>query len=90
MERYLNATIAEVLRIANITPFTVNHRATTNSILLGYEIKKNYILSANLASIHMDEKYWGDPEIFRPERFINEKGEFEDDPWLIPFGAGNI
>lgn len=78
------------MRIVNIAPVTVNHRATTDSTLLGYDIKKDYILSANLASVHMDEKYWGDPKIFRPERFINERGEFVDDHWLIPFGAGNF
>ena len=86
---YLNATISEVLRIANIVPVTVNHRAITDTTLLGYKIKKDYILSANLTSVHMDKDYWGDPEIFRPERFINDQGEFIDDPWLIPFGAGN-
>lgn len=37
----------------------------------------------------MDKEHWGDPEIFRPERFINEKGDFINDSWLMPFGLGN-
>lgn len=36
----------------------------------------------------MDKQHWGDPNEFRPERFINDKGEYIEDPWLIPFGLG--
>lgn len=85
---YLNATIAEVTRLANVGPTSIPHRAMADSVLLGYEIKKNYTLLANLRSVHMDEQHWGDPEEFRPERFINDKGEYVEDPWLIPFGLG--
>ncbi|XP_011056303.1 PREDICTED: probable cytochrome P450 305a1 [Acromyrmex echinatior] len=86
---YLNATIAEVTRLANVGPTSIPHRAMTDSTLLGYEIKKNYTLLANLRSVHMDEQHWGDPKEFRPERFINDKGEYVEDPWLIPFGLGH-
>ncbi|KAL6267703.1 hypothetical protein P5V15_000774 [Pogonomyrmex californicus] len=85
---YLNATIAEVSRLANVGPTSIPHRAMTDSTLLGYKIKKNYTLLANLRSVHMDEQHWGDPKEFRPERFINDKGEYIEDPWLIPFGLG--
>ncbi|XP_012228843.1 methyl farnesoate epoxidase-like [Linepithema humile] len=85
---YLNATIAEVSRLANVGPTSVAHRATTDTVLLGYEIKKNYTLLANLRSVHLDEKHWGDPKKFRPERFINDKGEYVEDPWLMQFGFG--
>ncbi|XP_070151844.1 methyl farnesoate epoxidase [Polyergus mexicanus] len=85
---YLNATIAEVLRLANVGPTSIPHRATTDATLLGYEIKKNYTLLANFRSVHMDEKHWGDPKEFRPERFIDDRGKYVEDPWLIPFGLG--
>ncbi|XP_029173665.1 methyl farnesoate epoxidase-like [Nylanderia fulva] len=85
---YLNATIAEVSRLANIGPTSIPHRAMIDSTLLGYEIKKNYTLLANFRSVHMDEKHWGDPKEFRPERFINDKGDYVEDPWLMPFGLG--
>ncbi|XP_076236313.1 methyl farnesoate epoxidase [Calliopsis andreniformis] len=85
---YLNAVLAEVWRMANITGTTLPHRAMATTNLLGFEIKKDYTLIANLQSVHMDKEHWGDPEVFRPERFINQKGEFVDDPWLMPFGFG--
>lgn len=43
----------------------------------------------NLYSVHMDPEYWGDPENFRPERFINADGTFRKDERMIPFGKGN-
>ncbi|KYM98161.1 hypothetical protein ALC62_11152 [Cyphomyrmex costatus] len=86
---YLNATIAEVTRLANVGPTSIPHRAMSDTTLLGYEIKKNYTLLANLRSVHMDEQHWGDPKEFRPERFINDRGEYVEDPWLIPFGLGH-
>ncbi|PSN47974.1 hypothetical protein C0J52_09985 [Blattella germanica] len=39
-------------------------------------------------SVHYDKAHWGDPEVFRPERHINEKGELISDEWLMPFGLG--
>lgn len=85
---YLQATLAEVVRMGNVGPTSIPHRAMNDTTLLGYNIKKNSILVANLMSAHMDENYWGDPETFRPERFINDNGEYFDDPWLMPFGLG--
>ncbi|CAK9820343.1 Methyl farnesoate epoxidase [Anthophora quadrimaculata] len=85
---YLKAVLAEVSRLANIGPTSIPHRAIMDSNLLGFEIKKNYTLLANLKSVHMDKEHWGDPEVFRPERFINENGQFINDSWLIPFGLG--
>ncbi|OAD51864.1 hypothetical protein WN48_04274 [Eufriesea mexicana] len=85
---YLKAVVIEVLRLANVGPTSIPHRAITDSNLLGYEIKKNYTLLANFKSVHMDKEHWGDPEVFRPERFIDEKGEFINDSWILSFGLG--
>nr|XP_003702355.1 PREDICTED: probable cytochrome P450 305a1 isoform X3 [Megachile rotundata] len=85
---YLKAVLSEVWRLANIGPTSIPHRAIIDSNLLGFEIKKDYTLLANLKSVHMDKEHWGDPEVFRPERFIDSKGQFIEDSWLIPFGLG--
>ncbi|XP_014208512.1 methyl farnesoate epoxidase-like [Copidosoma floridanum] len=85
---YLNATIAEVLRLANVTPTTVVHRALADCSLLGYSVEKNWSVIGNLRSVHMDPEHWLDATEFRPERFIDATGKFIEDPWLMPFGAG--
>ena len=38
----------------------------------------------------MDRKHWGDPEVFRPNRFLNEHGGILQDDWFVPFGFGKI
>jgi len=42
----------------------------------------------NLWSFHNDPNFWGDPEIFRPERFLDEKGHLLKRDYSLPFGAG--
>lgn len=36
----------------------------------------------------MEEKYWKDPFVFRPERFINDDGKLIQDTHFMPFGTG--
>jgi hypothetical protein len=38
--------------------------------------------------VHYDKKRWGDPEEFRPERHLDDRGELVADEWLLPFGLG--
>jgi len=43
---------------------------------------------ANLYGAHMDPKVWGDPENFRPERFLDEGNNLIRRDDIIPFGLG--
>ncbi|XP_015114454.1 methyl farnesoate epoxidase [Diachasma alloeum] len=85
---YMNATLAEVLRLANIGPTSIPHRAVVDTQLKGYDIKKDSMMLANLMSVHQDKEHWGDPDVFRPERFLDENNQFINDPWVVAFGAG--
>jgi len=42
----------------------------------------------NLWSVHMNQDHWGDPEAFRPERFLDDQGKLLKNEHLIPFGIG--
>ncbi|XP_052570466.1 vitamin D 25-hydroxylase isoform X4 [Peromyscus californicus insignis] len=42
----------------------------------------------NLYSVHFDEKYWKDPDIFYPERFLDNSGCFTRKEAFIPFSLG--
>lgn len=33
-------------------------------------------------------KVWGDPEVFRPERFLDSRGEYVKNKNLVPFSLG--
>ncbi|KAG8224269.1 hypothetical protein J437_LFUL005075, partial [Ladona fulva] len=55
------------------------------------ELDRESAIVFSLRSVHMDANYWGDPHIFRPERFLipDDKGGMklkDESSWLISFG----
>lgn len=62
--------------------------AKTDATLQGYLIPKDSIVIANLYSAHIDEKYWDDPETFRPERFLDSDGKIQRKDAFVPFSTG--
>ncbi len=47
------------------------------------------MLLYNIFWFHMDPKYWGDPESFSPERFIDQKtGTLIRKDQFVPYGFG--
>jgi hypothetical protein len=56
-------------------------------LTIGNILVQDTTVFVNLWSFHSDTDFWGDPEEFRPERFLNEKGELLKD-YSLPFGAG--
>ncbi|XP_037940256.1 probable cytochrome P450 305a1 [Teleopsis dalmanni] len=85
---YLDAFIMEVQRYFHITPITGPRRALWDTTLGGYNIPKNTTILIGLRSVHMDKTHWGDPDIFRPERFIDSEGKTIKDEYFMPFGQG--
>ncbi|XP_036145097.1 probable cytochrome P450 304a1 isoform X2 [Monomorium pharaonis] len=85
---YLEATIRETMRIETVTPLGITHRSVKTTTLGGYEIPINTPIFANLAAMHHDPDLWGDPEVFRPERFLKKDGQLAKDISL-PFGFGH-
>lgn len=72
---YTEATIQETHRFLSIVPLSLPHVTTKNCYLGGYKIKKGTSIFPNIWGLHNDEKIWGDPENFRPERFLDENGQ---------------
>lgn len=55
---------------------------------MGYDVPKGTFMIASLHAFHHNQDFWGDPEEFRPERFI-ENGKFSlKKDTSLPFGAG--
>lgn len=87
---YTQAVLLEVQRWASVLPLIFPHAPTKTTKLLGYTIPKGTFTLVNAWGVHNDPQYWGDPEVFRPERFLNEKGEAVTPEYFIPFSAGKL
>ncbi|GAB6018672.1 hypothetical protein CHUAL_000348 [Chamberlinius hualienensis] len=85
---YTLAMITEVHRIVGIVPLALPHRNTKEVTLSGYTIPKNTIIIPNLWHANNDPKLWGDPENFRPERFIGSDGRLVIPEYFVSFSIG--
>ncbi|CAG7836158.1 unnamed protein product [Allacma fusca] len=75
---YMDAVTSELLRFSTITPMNGPwRRATEDGEYKGYTIPRNTFLVANTYALHHDPEVWGDPENFRPERFLTSDGKID-------------
>ena len=56
-------------------------------LLGGIFARADWIISYNI-KYFKGEKYWTDPDLFNPDRFINDKNEIVTPEAFIPFGYG--
>ena len=84
---YTQATMWELLRRAR--PSASNpHAASQETTLNGYTIPKGATLIALSSTVRDDATMWPDPDITRPERFLDEHGNFEEPTEIFVFGTG--
>ena len=87
---YVEATILEIQRMAEIVPFGVPHCVLEDVEFRGYTIPKGTTVMSNLYAVHRDEAVWNDPDTFKPSRFLDENGKVDRKEQLIPFSIGNF
>lgn len=91
---FVEATVSEIMRLACITPLSVPRQTTVDVELGEYKIPKDIFIMINQQSTCMDPETWGDPDKFRPERFLTEddKGKITANSGFaesfMVFGAG--
>ncbi|KAL3870413.1 hypothetical protein ACJMK2_038481 [Sinanodonta woodiana] len=90
---YTEALLLEALRYITHIPIGVPHGAMEDVELEGYNIPKGSMLIINSWTAHHDPAIWGDPWVFRPDRFLDDNGELLPPEHtlrqsLVTFGAG--
>ncbi|XP_072014748.1 cytochrome P450 2G1-like [Amphiura filiformis] len=85
---YTQAFIAELHRIISLAPLSAFHVAADTTTFRGYTIPKNSVVISNFYAVMHSPELWGDPEEFRPERFLEYDGNFRESNKVIPFGIG--
>ena len=87
---YVEATIMEIQRMADVAPLAVPHCGSEDVELRGYTIPKGTTVMSNLYTVHRDERIWEEPDEFKPSRFLDKNGEIIRKNELIPFGIGKL
>jgi cytochrome P450 family 2 subfamily J len=85
---YTSAVLLETLRVGSLAYLAIPHQALEEIKIGQYTIPKGSTVISSLYNAMQDEKYFKNPEIFNPSRFIDENGKFVHDEHVIPFGLG--
>ncbi|KAA3621418.1 MAG: cytochrome P450 [Flavobacterium sp.] len=83
---YTRAVIDESMRL--YPPAWITDRENLADDTIGdYHIRKNTLVGVSFYELHRNPKYWQDPDVFIPERFLGERKK-ETTGIFYPFGAG--
>ncbi|KAL3887165.1 hypothetical protein ACJMK2_027115 [Sinanodonta woodiana] len=85
---YLEATIMETLRVYPVAPLAVPHAVSKEIIFRGYRIPQGTTVLVNLESVLRDPSTFKDPDVFRPERYLDAEGHITKPEEYIPFSIG--
>lgn len=87
--KYTMCTVSEIMRMSSVAPLGLVHRALKDVAFGNYIVRKDTLALVSLHSLHMDKEYWGDPEVFRPERWMDKNGKMiHHETHFLPFGNG--
>lgn len=84
----VEATILEGLRIAPVAPLSVPHSVHEDVNFRGFLIPAETTVLINIHSVLKDPCIFEDPDVFRPERFLNSDGNLDVPKEFLPFSIG--
>ncbi|CAI4224187.1 unnamed protein product [Auanema sp. JU1783] len=84
---YVEATISETLRLANVLPWAIPHRTTTDVKIQNHFIPAGSVILPQYGTLQFDPTVFPEPEKFNPDRFIQD-GCYVKKAELNPFGMG--
>lgn len=86
----VEATIAECMRFIPAVPIHLPHVTSQDCNIGGFDVPKGSAVAANLLHFAKSPMFWEDPEVFRPERFLDDAGNFMRGLEPVPFGYGEL
>ncbi|PVF91786.1 cytochrome P450, partial [Serendipita vermifera] len=85
---FTEAVFKEAVRMYPFMTLGVPHVNNQDEILEGYLIPKGTLIHVNTGTMCKNVETWGDPEVFRPERFLERDAAERPNPLLMTFGYG--
>lgn len=77
---YITAMIREAFRWRTVAPIAIPHAVVRDDFYEGYYIPKGATVFALSHHIHNDGELYPNPREYRPERFLDEKGQLNGLP----------
>ncbi|XP_065070817.1 steroid 17-alpha-hydroxylase/17,20 lyase-like [Rhopilema esculentum] len=71
---YFEAVLMEILRMSTVTPLILR-KTITDTQCDGQSIPAETVVWFFLPEINSDTKEWNEPDVFKPERFLDENGD---------------
>lgn len=85
---FLTAVIKETMRLYP-PAWIIGRRALDPDVIGDVEIPAQSVVAVSPYTLHRHPRYWDQPEVFQPRRFMNDEVERRREPFsYIPFGAG--
>ncbi|XP_076168954.1 cytochrome P450 4C1 [Ptiloglossa arizonensis] len=85
--QYLERCIKESLRLYPSVPF-ISRCPEMNMRLSNFNVPSQTTVHVHIIDVHRDPKYWPDPEVYNPDRFLPENIKGRHPYSYIPFSAG--
>lgn len=86
--KYLRAVLDESMRMNAPSQFSLPRKTPPGGAsIAGHRIAGDVGVSTPTHSIHMDPDIWGDPTVFRPERWLGQEAK-EVHPYFLVFTTG--
>ena len=85
---YLEACVNEISRLYTVVPLGLPHTPERDDMIGEYHVNAGDTILLNLWAIHRDPNIWQEPELFRPERFLDDNGCLKNREEFIPFSVG--
>uniref|UniRef100_A0A8R1HKS5 CYtochrome P450 family n=1 Tax=Caenorhabditis japonica TaxID=281687 RepID=A0A8R1HKS5_CAEJA len=85
---YVNATINETQRLANLLPMNLSRTTVVDVEIAGFKIPKDTVITPQISTVMYDPEIFPEPYLFRPERFLESDGSLKKVEELVPFSIG--
>ncbi len=83
---YSTAVLNESMRL--YPPAWITDRENLEEDVIGdYKFEKGTLIGVSFYELHRNPKYWNEPEVFNPDRFLGELKK-QSMQFFYPFGAG--